>query len=96
MKTAGVRELKAHLSGFLRDVARGEVVLVTDRGRVVAQLRPAGPSEETLSPADLRHRGLVADGRLRPAPAPGPIRWSRKRPLPKGDAQALLDAERGE
>lgn len=96
MKTAGVRELKAHLSGYLRDVARGDVVLVTDRGRVVAELRQPDAATQALSPADLRYRKLIADGLLRPAPAPGPVRWSRKRPLKKGASQALLDAERGE
>ena len=33
MKAVGIRELKAYLSRFLREVASGEVVLVTDRGR---------------------------------------------------------------
>jgi antitoxin (DNA-binding transcriptional repressor) of toxin-antitoxin stability system len=42
MKTAGVRQLRDKLSEFLRDVRRGEVVLVTDHGRVVAELRPPG------------------------------------------------------
>lgn len=31
MKAVGIRELKAHLSRYLRDVQAGEVVLVTDR-----------------------------------------------------------------
>jgi antitoxin (DNA-binding transcriptional repressor) of toxin-antitoxin stability system len=98
MKTAGVRELKAHLSGYLRDVERGDVVLVTDRGRVVAELRPPGAAERALSPADVRYRKLVADGLLRPAASPGSVRWpSRAEPrLTKGTSQELLDAERGE
>ena len=47
----GVRELKNRLSACLREVAAGEVVLVTDRGRVVAEFRRpraealAGPAE---------------------------------------------------
>ncbi|HSM92413.1 MAG TPA: type II toxin-antitoxin system prevent-host-death family antitoxin [Anaeromyxobacteraceae bacterium] len=98
MKTAGVRELKAHLSGYLRDVARGDVVLVTDRGRVVAELRPPGAAEQALSPADVRYRKLVAEGRLRPAPAPASLVWpDRPKPLlRRGTSAALLDAERGE
>ena len=39
MRTIGIRELKAELSRVLRDVQRGDTVLVTDRGRVVAELR---------------------------------------------------------
>jgi antitoxin (DNA-binding transcriptional repressor) of toxin-antitoxin stability system len=98
MKTAGVRELKTHLSGYLRDVAQGDVVLVTDRGRVVAELRPPGASEQGTSPADLRYRMLVDRGLLRPASAPGSLDWGsapRVR-LKRGTSQTLLDAERGE
>jgi len=40
MKVAGIRELKNKLSQYLRMVAEGEVVLVSDRGEVVAQLAP--------------------------------------------------------
>ncbi len=38
MKSIGIRELKSRLSGVLREVQAGETILVTDRGRVVAQL----------------------------------------------------------
>lgn len=98
MKTAGVRDLKAHLSGYLRDVARGDVVLVTDRGRVVAELRPPGAADRDASPGDLRYRRLVDRGLLRPAAAPGTVDWSRapRIRLARGTAQELLDAERGE
>ena len=41
-RTAGVREAKAHLSEYLRRVEEGETVLITDRGRVVAELAPPG------------------------------------------------------
>ncbi len=42
MKTVGIRELKNRLSEYLRLVRRGERVLVTDRGEVVAEIhRPA-------------------------------------------------------
>jgi antitoxin (DNA-binding transcriptional repressor) of toxin-antitoxin stability system len=98
MKTAGVRELKTHLSGYLRDVARGDVVLVTDRGRVVAELRPPGAGERAASPEDLRLWRLVERGFLRPAAAPGSFDWSaapRVR-LAEGTSKELLDAERGE
>ncbi|MCY4193218.1 MAG: type II toxin-antitoxin system prevent-host-death family antitoxin [bacterium] len=36
----GVRELKAKLSEYIGRAAAGEVVIVTDRGRPVAQLAP--------------------------------------------------------
>lgn len=79
MRAAGVREVKNKLSEFLRLVAEGETVLVTDHGRVVAQLAPpplitppAGSDEEAL-------RRLAAQGKIRlarsnvPSPGAGPV-----------------------
>jgi antitoxin (DNA-binding transcriptional repressor) of toxin-antitoxin stability system len=40
MYAVGLRELKAKLSEYVRRARAGEVVLVTDRGQVVAELRP--------------------------------------------------------
>jgi prevent-host-death family protein len=56
----GVRELRQNLSRYLRRVASGERLVVTERGRPVATL---GPAEESDSPI----RRLVASGRARPA-----------------------------
>lgn len=41
MKSVGVKVLKARLSEYLRLVKAGEIVLVTERDEVVAELRPA-------------------------------------------------------
>jgi len=66
MKTAGVRQLRDKLSEFLRDVRRGEVVLVTDHGRVVAELRPPGTgvdlglSREERERHSLLERGVIS------------------------------------
>lgn len=38
MTQAGVRDVKDHLSEYLRRVRRGERVVITDRGRPVAAL----------------------------------------------------------
>ncbi len=46
MKTVGVKRLKARLSEYLRAVKRGEVVVVTDRGQVVAEIRAPGRDRE--------------------------------------------------
>jgi antitoxin (DNA-binding transcriptional repressor) of toxin-antitoxin stability system len=98
VKTAGVRELKAHLSAYLRDVERGDVVLVTDRGRVVAELRPPGVEDRAASPADVRYRKLVDRGLIRPAPARGTLDWAALPPirLRRGSSADLLAAEREE
>jgi prevent-host-death family protein len=54
----GVRELRQNLSKYLRRVARGETLEVTERGRPVAIL---GPLTSPASPLDR----LVASGRAR-------------------------------
>jgi prevent-host-death family protein len=38
---AGVRELKNHLSRYLKEVKRGRSIVVTERGKVVATIVPA-------------------------------------------------------
>ena len=43
MRAVGVKELKDHLSEYVRVAATGETVLVTDRDRVVAELGPPSP-----------------------------------------------------
>ncbi len=40
MRTVGLKVLKNKLSEYVRIAASGETVLVTDRDRVVAELRP--------------------------------------------------------
>jgi prevent-host-death family protein len=39
-KAVGVRDLKARLGAYLREVRRGRTIVVTDRGEPVAELRP--------------------------------------------------------
>lgn len=61
----GIRELKNRLSEYLRQVQGGERVLVTDRGRVIAELRPPGERGETLPYPGLHEmarQGLVRMG----------------------------------
>ena len=50
MATVGIRELRQQLSKYLRRVAQGEQVVVTQRGEPVALIIPPGPvqPEETL------------------------------------------------
>jgi prevent-host-death family protein len=60
MKSVGVKTLKARLSEYLRLVRAGEVVLVTDRDEVVAELRPA--NRQRVIPATLEeHLDVLAD-----------------------------------
>jgi antitoxin (DNA-binding transcriptional repressor) of toxin-antitoxin stability system len=94
MHAVGVRELKARLSHWLRKVREGEVVLVTDRGEVVAEIRPGKP------PADVppEMAGLWRLSQRIPLRLGEPARGRRLgRPpwsFPDGTAKALLDEDR--
>ena len=97
MKAVGVRELKAQLSQYLRDVVAGEVVLITDRGRVVAELRAPQSATRPLTPQQQRLRALAERMPLtmgRPHD-PSLYRASPVHAAP-GTARAMLDAERDE
>ena len=96
MKAVGLRELKNRLSEYIRDVRRGETVLVTDRGDVVAELRPPGQGDgrSEVPPAlhALAGRGLATLGR----PNDRRVYRSLRPALSPGRAAALLSAERGD
>ncbi len=90
-----MRELKNRLSAYLREVAAGEVVLVTDRGRVVAELRR--PSVETLqNPAEQALARLVAAGVLTLGLPHDRSAYRRTGVRMRQSSQTLLDAEREE
>jgi len=40
VKSVGIRELKEHLSGYLREVQAGERIVVTDRNKALAVIGP--------------------------------------------------------
>lgn len=62
--TVNIRALKDKLSAFLRAVQRGDVILVTDRGRVVAELRQPSMPGLGQGPSSDRVRALVRAGVL--------------------------------
>jgi antitoxin (DNA-binding transcriptional repressor) of toxin-antitoxin stability system len=62
IKTADIRALKDRLSAFLKDVQRGDVILVTDRGRVVAEIRSPAVGQHNAEVAEPRVRRLVEEG----------------------------------
>lgn len=99
MRVVGVRELKAKLSEYLRDVRRGEVFLVTDRDRVVAELRQ--PGSRSLPAGDVLERELdelVDAGEVQAAKLPkGEWSWRPEGAgLPRGTAAKVLDPLRSD
>lgn len=94
MRTIGVRNLKATLSQVLRDVQRGDVYLVTDRGRVVAELRSPAGGERVVSREERALTDLAATGRLRVAERPAPAYGRTNLESPDGLARQLLDVDR--
>lgn len=94
MKFASVSVLKAKLSQYLDAVKRGEEVLVTDRGEIVAKLSPVRGARGRAS----RMSQLVKSGRILPSKSDLPADfWERERPVDKtGRALAALLEEREE
>ena len=95
MKAVGLRELKNRLSEYVREVRRGERVLVTDRGEVVAELLPPGqgsavPDRVTAGLHALSREGLAMIGHPNDARVYPELRPA----LPAGRAGALLAEER--
>ncbi len=62
VRTVNIRALKDRLSAFLRDVQRGDVILVTDRGRVVAEIRPPTVEVPATGTTAGKLRRLATDG----------------------------------
>lgn len=60
-----IRNLKNGLSGYVRRVRAGGRIIVTDRGRAVAEVRPIG--RERLSPAERLTRLEEAGETTRPS-----------------------------
>jgi antitoxin (DNA-binding transcriptional repressor) of toxin-antitoxin stability system len=92
MRSVGIKALKAHLSRYIDLVRKGEVVLVTDRDEVVAEIRLPTRSEPSRSRWDAaleeeaRRGSVILAKRKRshltgpPAPDPSPV-----------DLQKILD-----
>jgi len=72
-RTVGTRELKTRLGTYLRQVREGATLVVTDRGRPIAELRPLAMAADGLHYAltDLTARGVLGGtlGERRPIDA---------------------------
>jgi antitoxin (DNA-binding transcriptional repressor) of toxin-antitoxin stability system len=95
MRAIGLKVLKNKLSEYVRLVAGGETVLITDRDRVVAELVPPTPGRsEWVSDAALAE--AVRQGWLTP-PLLGPTGDIPRQPLfPLATLLAELGRDRAE
>ncbi|MGH9468638.1 MAG: type II toxin-antitoxin system Phd/YefM family antitoxin [Terriglobales bacterium] len=92
MTTVGVRELKAKLSEYLRKVQAGEAVQITDRGKAVAEIVPAGWAASSQVSPELAE--AIRRGEVTPPSKPGPIELKPIVKMPEGFVQKLLDEMR--
>jgi prevent-host-death family protein len=65
MRTVGLKTLKNKLSEYVRLAAAGETIVVTDRGRTVAEIGPPRHAPETVIERGIR------EGWITPATHPG-------------------------
>ena len=70
MRSVGIKTLNSKLSEYVRLAEAGETVLVTDRDRVVAEIRPPRASRSPVL-ADAMLADAVRKGWLTPALSPG-------------------------
>jgi len=97
MRAVGIREIKDKLSKYLGFVREGETVLVTDRGKVVAQLAPPPAYAPATHTDDEALSRLAAAGKVRlarrsvPSPGEGAVAGAEGR-----DYRTALDQARSE
>ena len=84
----GIRELKAKLSHYLERAAAGETIVVTDRGKAKAEIRPLSVDE--------RLEQLIREGRVTPARQPGRRDVTPLRLKGKMTVDEVLAEDRGE
>lgn len=90
MAEVGIRALKQNASAVVAQVAAGELVTITDRGRPVAQMVPI-----TSTPIE----GLIATDQARPAvrklsDLPEPARRRSGRPALSEEVERTRSSER--
>ena len=56
---AGIKELKARLSAYLRQVKAGETIIITDRGKPIGRIVPMTQPVDTVIES-LQQAGLIA------------------------------------
>jgi prevent-host-death family protein len=74
MRTVGLKTLKNKLSEYVRLAAAGETVVITDRGRTVAELVPPPAKRESVIERGIREGWIIPAKRpVEPLPPRKPI-----------------------
>jgi prevent-host-death family protein len=78
MKAAGIKELKNRLSYYLRQVKRGEKILITERDQVIATILPVERGEEHSKLLSLVKEGFATWKGGKPVGSHRPVRIKGK------------------
>lgn len=78
MISTGVKELKNKLSYYLREVKKGEKILVTEREVVIATITPAGRTEEDSQLISLVREGFAVWSGGKPVGSKAPVKIKGK------------------
>ncbi len=90
MREVGIRALKQNASEVIADVVQGETIVVTDRGRQVAQISPLPNSQLATHIAT----GMITKAKNPKAKLPKPTRLSKNSRTLGDSLKASRAAER--
>jgi len=90
MAVVGIRELKAHLSQYMKRVQRGEQITVTDRGKPIAVIGPARGSRRNEQLDAMLRTGAARGAGGKPRGSERPARLMRGRSV----ADAIVEDRR--
>jgi prevent-host-death family protein len=88
--SVGIRELRQNLSRYIDRVKAGESLTVTERGREVARLSPAGPKDSVIARLVAERGATMPEGDLLD------LRWSDGVPPDAPPSEKVLDELREE
>jgi prevent-host-death family protein len=93
VKTVGSRELKSRLGRYRSLVEKGQAILVTDRGKPVAELVPTQDDVHKKRDLDGKLKELAAAGQLRLGARPF-VRFKPVRTKGKAASRLILEGRR--
>jgi len=94
-KSVGIKKLKNELSFYLREVKKGSVIMITDHGNVVAEIRTPGREYGQIERDALKQEWIDSNKIFLPAEPPKPLKMMPIH-VPVGTVEELLVFERGE